>query len=64
MSRIFQGQSMGDGNWLPVIKGQHMIVCMSGYIGMYQAGWHRRLIYDLMIMTCPSSLLAGTGFFM
>ena len=24
-------QSMRDGNWLPVIKSQHMMVCMSGY---------------------------------
>lgn len=31
-------QSMGDGNWLPVIKGQHMIVCMSGYIGCTKPG--------------------------
>mgnify|MGYP007101926697 CR=1 FL=1 len=22
---------MGDGNWLPVIKSQHMKVCKSGY---------------------------------
>ena len=51
---------MGDGFWLPVIKGQHMLVCMRGYRQkLYQAGWHRRL----NLKPVPAAVLSdGTGF--
>ena len=50
--------SMGDGVWLSVIKGLHMIVCVSGCVKASS-----RVVPQDCIFILSQQEIAGTGFF-